>query len=192
MLRKWWIWLIGAIVGLIIVVIALGFFVDEPLRRYIEQQMNSRLKGYTVHLGKLDLHPLRLAVDLYDVTIVQNANPEPPMVHVPRLNASVHWRALLAARVVSDVLVERPNVHIDLKQLREEAADDIPVRERGWQEALQAVSPLKVNAFQVVDGDVTYIDEGPFEPLRPVSSTFAPGTSAMFGRKQACIPLTSI
>jgi Domain of Unknown Function (DUF748) len=166
MMRKWWIWLIGAIVGLIIVAITLGFFIDEPLRRYTEQQLNSHLKGYTVRLGKLDLHPLRFSVDLYDVTILQDVNPEPPIVHVPRLNASVHWRALLSARVVSDVLVERPKVQINLKQFRAEAADDVPLQERGWQEAVQAVTPLKVNLLRVVDGDVTYVDEGPFEPLR--------------------------
>jgi hypothetical protein len=166
MRRKWWIWLIGAIAGLIIVAIAVSVFIDEPLRRYVERQMNTHLKGYTVHLGKLDLHPLRFSIELFDVAILQDANPEPPIVHVPRLSASVQWRALLSARVVSDVLVDHPKIHINLKQFRDEAADDVPLQERGWQEAVQAVSPLKVNLLQVVEGDVTYVDEGPFEPLR--------------------------
>jgi hypothetical protein len=163
---KWWVWLIGALVGLGVVVIALGLFIDEPLRRYIEQTLNSNLKGYTVRLGKLDLHPLRFSVDVYDVTIVQDANPEPPIVHVPRLNASLHWRALLSARLVSDVLVERPDVHLNLEQIRQEAADELPVQERGWQEAVQAVTLLKLNRLRVVDGNVTYIDEEPSQPLR--------------------------
>lgn len=165
-MRRPWIWLVGIIAGLIIAVIAVSFFLDEPVRRYAERTLNSYLKGYTIRLGKLDIHPWRFSVDLYDVMIMQDANPEPPIVHVPRLNASVHWRALLSARVVSDVLVERPNVYINLKQFREEAADDVPLQERGWQEAVQAVTPLKVNLLQVVDGAVTYADEGPFEPLR--------------------------
>jgi hypothetical protein len=167
MIQRGWIWLVGILAGLIIIVaIVVGFFVDEPLRRYVEGQLNSHLKGYTVRLGKLDLHPLRFSVDLYDVTIVQDANPDPAVVQVPRLNASVHWRALLHARVVSDVLVERPAVHINLKQVRQEAEDEVPLEERGWQEAVEAVMPLKVNLLQVVDGHVTYVDEGPFEPLR--------------------------
>src|SRR5918992_1154739 len=163
---KWWVWLIGALVGLGVVVIALGLFIDEPLRRYIEQTLNSNLKGHTVRLGRLDLHPLRFSVDVYDVTIVQDANPEPPIVHVPRLKASLHWRALLSARLVSDVLVERPDVHLNLEQIRQEAADELPVQERSWQEAVQAASPLKVNRLRVVDGNVTYIDEEPSQPLR--------------------------
>lgn len=166
MRRKWWIWPIGAIVGLVIAAIALGFVIDEPLRRYTERQLNTHLKGYTVHLGKLDFHPLRFAVELFDVVVVQDVNPEPPVVHVPRLKASLYWRALLSARVVSDVLVERPKMHINLKQIRQEATDDVPLRERGWQEAVQAVTPLKANLLQVVEGEVTYVDEGSFEPLR--------------------------
>ena len=66
---------------------------------------------------------------------------------------------------VSDVLVEHPKVHINLQQVSEEAADDVPLQERGWQEAVQAVSPLKINLLRVVDAEVTYVDEAPFEPL---------------------------
>jgi hypothetical protein len=146
--------------------VAVGLFIDEPLRRYVEELVNSRLQGYTVRLGKLDLHPLRFSVDLTDVIIVQDANPEPPIVYIPALHASLFWRALLSARIVSDVLVEHPKVYINLKQLRDEAADDLPVRDRGWQEALQAVTPIKMNVLRVVDGDVTYVDEDPARPLR--------------------------
>lgn len=165
-MRRWWIWLLAVVGGLIIMVIAVGFFIDEPLRRYVEGQMNSQLKGYTIRLGELDLHPLRFSVELSDLTIVQDANPEPPIVHVPKLHSSLFWRALLSARVVSDVLVEHPQVYINLKQLRDEAADDLPVHERGWQEALQAVTSIKMNVLRVVNGDVTYIDEDPSQPLR--------------------------
>lgn len=166
MRRTWWIWLIGAVAGLITITIALGVFVDEPLRRYVERQLNMHLKGYTVRVGKLDLHPLRFSVELFDVAIVQDANPDPAIVHVPRLSSGVQWRALLSARVVSDVLVERPQIHINLKQIRQEAADDVPLKDRGWQEAVQAVTPVKVNLLQVVEAEVTYIDQEPLEALR--------------------------
>ena len=99
------------------------------------------------------------------MSIVQDANPEPPIIFIPRVRSGVHGRALLSARLVSDVLVEHPKVHINLQQIREEAADDVPLQERGWQEAVQAVSPLKVNLLRVVDAEVTYVDEAPFEPL---------------------------
>lgn len=164
-MRKIWIWLAGSLAILIILVVALAFFIDEPLRGYVERKMNQNLKGYTVRIGALDLHPLRFSTHLKDITISQDANPDPPIVHIPKLAAGVQWRELLSARIVGDVLVEHPTVHINLKQIRSEAADEVPVQERGWQEAIQAVSLLKVNRLYVVDGDVTYEDEGPFRPL---------------------------
>src|SRR6266542_4136801 len=47
----------GAAIGLILLVaFAIAFLIDEPLRRYTEaKKMNRALKGYTVHLKKLDL-----------------------------------------------------------------------------------------------------------------------------------------
>jgi hypothetical protein len=38
------------------------------------------------------------------------------------------------------------------------------VTERGWQEAVQEIYPLEINAVEVRDGDVTYVERG-FRPL---------------------------
>src|SRR5262249_38155830 len=39
------------------------------------------------------------------------------------------------------------------------------VKERGWQEAVEAIYPLKLNVFRIRRADITYQDEGPFKPL---------------------------
>src|SRR5919109_952609 len=126
-MRRWWVWLVGAVVLLAVATVTVSFFIDEPLRRYVERQINARLQGYTVHIGALDLHPLSFSVDLKDVAVVQDAHPDPPIVHVPELRSGVQWRALLSGRVVADVQVERPAVHLNLTQLRQEAQDEVPV-----------------------------------------------------------------
>lgn len=161
-------WLIaGAAIGLVLLLAyAVAFHVDEPLRRYTESKMNHALKGYTVHINRLNFHPLGFSLDLLDTIVTQDAHPNPPVARIRLLTASVHWRALLHGRVVSDVLVDRPTVHVNLAQARKEIADPTPTRERGWQDALEAIYPLKINQFRVKDGDLTYVDEGPFKPLR--------------------------
>jgi hypothetical protein len=40
------------------------------------------------------------------------------------------------------------------------------VQERGWQEAVQAISPLEVNEVQIVEGEVTYVDKDWSRPMR--------------------------
>jgi hypothetical protein len=131
----------------------------------MERRMNASLKGYNVHIGKLRVRPFGLGVTLFNLSLRQNANPDPPVAVFPRLRASVQWRELLALRLVADFLLDRPVLYVNLTQLREEAADPTPVKQKGWQQAVEAIYPLKINVFRVRDGEVTYVDEDPDRPL---------------------------
>src|SRR5215475_1358384 len=156
------------------IAIPIAALTDEPMRRYTETKMNQALKGYTARIGKLDFHPLGYSLDLYDVVITQDAHPDPPVLQIARLSASVQWRALLSGRLVGDVEIEKPTVYLNLPQARKEINDPTPVKERGWQDALEAIYPLKINHFEIrggdiTYGDITYVDNGPFKPLRVAS-----------------------
>jgi hypothetical protein len=150
----------------VLVVVAVAFFVEEPLRRRMERELDARLDGYTVRVGGLDLHPLAFALDLRDVTLAQEAAPEPPVAHVETLAASVQWRALLSGALVGDLVVERPTLHLTRSQAAREARDPVPVEERGWQAAVQAIYPLEINALRIAGGDVTYDAGDGRPPLR--------------------------
>jgi hypothetical protein len=149
--------------------------IDEPLRRYIEQRLNANLKGYTARLGALDFHPLGFSLDLKNLVIIQDENPDLPIAAIPKLSASVQWRALFAARLVADFMMDRPAIYINRKQTKKEMEDKVPVQERGWQEALESIYPLKINEFKIRDGEVTYVDEGPFRPLHLSQLNFRAG-----------------
>jgi hypothetical protein len=167
MTTRSWLLAASALVVLLLVasVVAL-FFIDEPLRRYTEAKMNASLEGYTVSIRKLHFSPINFSLDLRDTVIVQDQQPDPPVANIERLYASVHWRALLSARVVGDILIEHPVVVLNLRQARAEINDPTPVRDKGWQHALQAIYPLKINELRIHRGDITYQDDGPFKPLR--------------------------
>ncbi|MEW6325276.1 MAG: DUF748 domain-containing protein, partial [Nitrospirota bacterium] len=138
------------------------FFLDEQLRRVLERNVNRSLDGYTASIRKLDFHPLGFSLELFGAGIVQDAHPDPPVAYIGRLTASIHWRALLRGRLVADFTFERPSVHLNLRQLREEIREP---KERDWQEVLQEIYPLEVNRVEILDGELIYEDEGPFRPL---------------------------
>jgi hypothetical protein len=153
-------------VGIVVVVVfLLAYAIDEPLRRYVESRMNASLEGYHASIAALDFHPIGLSVTLRDVTFIQDARPDPPVLHVPRLDASVQWRAILRARLVANFTFTRPVLYADMTHLKAEAADPKPVTDKGWQDAFQAIYPLKINELKIVDGHVTYWSGGPFAPL---------------------------
>jgi hypothetical protein len=133
----------GAILGGIsIVIFGLAYLIEEPLRRRVERDMNDRLKGYTVRVEKLDFHPIGLSLDLEKLWIYQSTQPDPPIAYIPNLHASVHWKALLSGRLVGDFQIDDPKVHFDLRQFIQEAKDATPVKDKGWQDALEAAYPL--------------------------------------------------
>lgn len=160
------LWIAGSLALLVIAAWVAVRSLDEPVRRYMEAEVNRRLTGYTVSIPGLRLHLLAAAIEMREATLVQNDNPDPAVLHIRRLVTSLDWRALIHGRVVADVTFDHPTVHLDLRQVRSEVADPTPVKERGWQEALEALTlDLKINRLRILQGDVTYADRGPFKPL---------------------------
>src|SRR5262245_33307738 len=168
LVRRPWSWVTWPVLGLcvlLMLVVLASFFLDEPIRRRIESQMNGSMKGYTAHIGAARFHPIGLSLTLRDLSFVQDGRPDPPVLHVPQLDASVHWKALIFGGIVAYFAFIDPVLYADRRQVDAEAADPTPLKEHGWQEAFQKIYPLKINRLRISNGTVTYIDQGPFKPL---------------------------
>ncbi len=157
-----WLALIAAVL-LILALVARHF--DEYLRRTLEAKINQRLHGYHVTLGHARLNPFGLALTLEQAVIRQDANPDPPVADILRLTTSAEWRGIFTGRLLADAVFDQPRVHVNLPQLSEEAKDQVKMQDRGWQQALESIYPLKFNLIQVRDGDLVYIDTDPKRPL---------------------------
>ncbi|QWV93475.1 DUF748 domain-containing protein [Geomonas oryzisoli] len=160
------LWIVGIIVSLVLIAFIASFFIDEPLRRTTERRMNQSLKGYKVRLPKLHFSLIGLSITLKGLTISQEAHPQPPVAEFPYLRASVQWREILSGKLVGDMTLKGPKVHVNLLQLKAEAASKVPMKQKGWQQAFEAIYPLKINLLKISDGSLTYIDEDPKRPLK--------------------------
>jgi hypothetical protein len=158
-------WGVGVTVALALVLFIASSFFDEALRSSIENRMNRNLKGYSVRIPGLHVSLMRLSMTLKGLIVMQQAHPDSPIVIIPVLNASIHWREILAGRLVAEFKLDRPKVYINLQQLRSEASNTVPLKERGWQQAVEAIFPLKINSVKINDANVTYIDQDPKRPL---------------------------
>src|SRR5262249_36900864 len=125
-------WVLGGLGILVVLIVIASFLVDEPLRRTIESQMNRGLKGYTAHIEKLSFHPIGASLTLHNLVFIQNAHPEPPVLHVPRLDASVQWKALIFGRVVANFRFQEPELYADRTHVEKEAKDPTPLDQHGW------------------------------------------------------------
>jgi len=171
---KVWFIVLGVLAGLATLVLSADALLDKPLRAWGERTMNAHLKGYTVRLARWDTHIWRLAMELRGLTIVQNAHPKSPVADFGSLDFTISWRALLHLRLLGDLVIEGPHLRIDLAQLQEQAKSEVKLKDRGWQGAIEAIYPLKLENVKIHDGSLLYASADPEAlPLRMTKLEFA-------------------
>ncbi|WP_285574465.1 DUF748 domain-containing protein [Geothrix limicola] len=121
--------------------------------------MNSKLKGYTVRIGRVHPHLWRAAFDLNDLVVKQDSHPETSVADFGALKFSLMLRELLRFKVVGDLTLVRPALHLNLTQIREEAQSHMGLKERGWQSAVESIFPFKLNQVKVQDGSLLYLSD---------------------------------
>lgn len=159
-----WLWWVTVPLGVVLVLVVGLSFIDEPLRAYAERQINHRLPAYTTHIGTLKLHPMRLSLDLEDVTVKQKDNPDPPIAAVSKLQGSLQWSALLSGRIVTDQSIEHPVIHFTRPQAAKEL-EASPEQKQSWQELLFGMQEVQLNEVRITNGDVTYRENTTSKPL---------------------------
>ena len=158
-------WIVGAFAFLVLAIFVASYFLDPFIRSRVENTMNEKLVGYHTSLAHAHLQLLNGSLILSGLLVKQNKHPTPPVADLPEMGFHIQWSELLIGRVVADVVLDSPHVHINLIQLSAESADPVPLSKKGWQDAIQSVYPFKINRFRIRDGEATYIDTDPSRPL---------------------------
>ena len=158
-------WVFGIMAAVVIVLFMASFLLDEPLRRITEAKLNRDLKGYTVRLPALHFQLLNLSISLKEMTVVQQAHPEHPVAYFPTLKASIHWSEIFAGNLVAEFRLVDPKININLLQLSSEVNSTVPLKERGWQQAVEDIYPLKINSLKIYNADITYTGNDQKRPL---------------------------
>ncbi|MBV8358694.1 MAG: DUF748 domain-containing protein [Deltaproteobacteria bacterium] len=142
-----------------------SFFLDDIIRARTQAAMNQRLKGYHVALGHAHLQLVGGQLTLSDIKIIQQAHPRPPIADIAMMRFHIEWKEILFRRIVADVLLWRPRLHINRTQFISEKNDRVPLKQKGWQDALESAYPFKINRFVIEDGDIVYIQDAASPPL---------------------------
>jgi hypothetical protein len=141
------------IVILVVVAVLLGIRVALPIviTNYANRLLNS-VEAIEGHIGDVDLHLWRGAYTVHDIEINQVSGGKPvPMLLVPTIELSVHWRALLHGALVGEVEVYRPEVSIVAGRTRAEQRSAVSLMDR-----FRQLMPLNVNRFAVIDGQLHF------------------------------------
>jgi hypothetical protein len=168
------LFVLGALLGtLILALFIASFFLDEMIRARTETAMNQKLTGYHVVLDHAHLQLLDGVLTLSGLKVDQQQHPRPPVADIAAMRFQIELKELFSRRVVADVLLRRPKIHIDQTQLVAEKKSSVPLRQKGWQDALEAAYPFKINSFRIEDGDVLYIQDTVNPPLHLANLNFS-------------------
>ncbi len=165
-------WVGGFFATLLVAVFIASFFLDDIVRARTQAAMNSKLKGYHVALAHAHLQLLGGVLTLNGVKVIQEAHPRPPVADIATMRFTIQVKELFSRRVVADVLLSHPKLHIDETQFVAEKKSSVPLRQKGWQDALEAAYPFKINRFTIYEGDVVYIQDRVNKPLHLANLNF--------------------
>lgn len=165
-LPRVFLWSAGILAGLVAALFIASFFLDGPVRSYLENKLNKDLKGYSVRLPAAHFQLIGFSLTLKGLTVFQQAHPNPPIAVFPLINAGINWRAVFSRRLVAEFSLDRPKIVINLQQLHAEATSSVSLKKRGWQQAVEDIYPLKINVLNINDGEIAYIDQDPKKPLQ--------------------------
>jgi hypothetical protein len=153
-----------AILAVIATGVILSWAMNPFLHSLIENRMNQNMKGHRTSLSYAHMS-ITGVLFLRNLTIVQSAQPSPPIIHIKALRVAIEWLALLRGNIVADCLIDEPDIHINLAQLDREASGKIYILPPGWQDTLRHIHFFTIHRMQVRDANVTYIDTDPDRPL---------------------------
>jgi hypothetical protein len=162
----------GIFATLTVALFIASFFLDDIVRARTQAAMNQKLKGYHVALAYAHLQLVGGILTLNGLKVIQQAHPRPAVADVRMMRFHIQVKELFSRRVVADVLLSHPKVHIDQTQLMAEKENKVPLRQNGWQDALEAAYPFKINRFVIEDGDVVYIQDLMNPPLHLAELNF--------------------
>jgi Domain of Unknown Function (DUF748) len=154
------------ILALAVSIFVASYFLDPIVRTHVENAMNEKLHGYQTRLARAHLQLLNGALTLSGLTVIQKAHPRPPVADIPRMRISIKWSELFSGHVVAKVVISKPRLSVNLAQLDSEKSNKVPIKNEGWQQAIQNIYPFKIDRFEVHDGDLVYTDVGNTRPLR--------------------------
>lgn len=146
------------IILVLLVLIALRFALPFIILHVANDKL-AKLDGYYGHIGDIDLALYRGAYVMKQVYIDKieddSKSKRTEFIRVNRIDFSVEWRALLDGKIVAEVEFDKPIIQYTLnKTVGKNAESDTT----NFIELVKSFVPLKINRFDVIDGEVHYVD----------------------------------
>lgn len=144
----------------IAVIVVLLVAARVALPYVVRQQINVRLRdipGYRGHVADVTMNLWRGAYTLDGISIAKvNGHEEDPFFAARFIDFSIAWRELVHEKVVSDILLDHPELTVvqgPTPQTTQAATD------RRWQSVIEDIFPIDIQHLEIRQGVARYVDD---------------------------------
>lgn len=158
--RRAWVILVVIIAVLIGARLALPYVILHYANKTL-----ATMEGYRGHIRDIDIALIRGAYQIdsaYLNKVDSITQQETPFVAVSKVDLSVEWAALLEGSIVGEVTFRKPVIRFTRDKVEPK---DVQKDSSQLKHMLDGFMPLKVNRFNVHQGQIQYIDHSSNPPV---------------------------
>jgi hypothetical protein len=142
--------------SLLVILIGLRIALPYILLRFVNKELQT-IPGYTGHVDDIDVHLIRGAYTIKVIRLDKSGGKIPvPFFAADALDLSVEWSALFHGRLVGKIAVQHPILNFAKGPTKETSQTEIPTKP--WTKVIGDLMPLKLNRFEILDGEIHYRD----------------------------------
>jgi hypothetical protein len=142
--------------SLLVILIAFRIALPYILLRFVNKELQT-IPGYTGHVDDIDVHLIRGAYTIKTIKLDKTGGKIPvPFFSASTIDLSVEWSAIFHGRLVGKIIVEHPVINFAKGPTQETSQTEIPAKP--WTKVVGDLMPLKINRFEIIDGEVHYRD----------------------------------
>jgi hypothetical protein len=117
------------------------------------------IPGYYGHIEDIDLALIRGAYridSIYLNKLDTITNKQTKFFSASAIDLSIEWRALFHGSIVGELIFEQPNLRFTREKVEPK---DVEKDSSDFKDLKEDFMPLQVNRFEILNGDVRYLDE---------------------------------
>lgn len=141
--------------SLLIILIALRIALPYILLKVVNREL-TRIKGYSGRVNDIDVALIRGAYTLKQTKLDKTGGKVPvPFFSADVIDLSLEWKALFHGSIVGKIRTKHPT--LNFVKGPTEATSQTKI-DSNWIDVVKSLMPLKINQFEVNDGEIHYRD----------------------------------
>lgn len=140
---------------ILVLLIVIRILLPYIVLRVVNDKL-AKLEGYTGHVRDIDLALIVGSYKIKDIKLEKTGGKIPvPFFAAEVIDLSIEWKALFKGGLVGEIEVRRPILNFVKGPTEETSQTKI---DKEWQDIVNELMPLKLNRFEIVEGEIHYLD----------------------------------